>query len=178
MLRTTLEILPAAAADDRALVDQLVTIINRAFALREKGLFRGEVVRTSPEEVAAIVRASEMVVARVGPDLAGCVRVHEPESGVGEFALLATSVDRRGVGIGRALVHFAERVNRQRGATRLQLEHLVPRHGTHAAKERLTAWYTRLGYRLCDRLDFAATHPEWPPLLAQPCDLLRYRKLA
>ena len=65
---------------------------------------------------------------------------------------------------------------RERGATEMGLELLVPRQGTHPAKERLHEWYSRLGYRIAGRDDFAAAYPEVGDLLAVPCDLRRYRK--
>ena len=58
----------------------------------------------------------------------------------------------------------------------MRLELLVPRHGTHPAKERLHGWYSRLGYRPVGRDDFTAGYPELAPWLAVPCDLVAYAK--
>jgi hypothetical protein len=58
----------------------------------------------------------------------------------------------------------------------MRLELLVPRTGTHPAKQRLHAWYSRVGYRPVSRRDFAADYPELAPRLAVPCDIVAYAK--
>jgi len=172
-----LSLLPSEAADDDALVGELTRIVNRAFALGEEGLWHGELVRIEREELAAVVRAGELAAARLDGQVVGCVRVMRLPGDVGELGLLAVSTEHRGLGVGGALVELAERLNCERGAAVLQLEHLVPRDGTHADKQRLAAWYARLGYRLCGRRDFATAYPRWASQLAVPCWLLQYRKL-
>jgi GNAT superfamily N-acetyltransferase len=108
--------------------------------------------------------------------LAGCVRVTRPDATTAELGLLAVARDATGRGVATALVRFAEAVSRDRGATRMRLELLVPRAGTHPAKVRLHAWYSRLGYRVADREDFADAYPDASLWLAVPCDLLGYEK--
>jgi hypothetical protein len=60
------------------------------------------------------------------------------------------------------------------GADALKL--LVPRTGTHPFKARLHAWYSKLGYRVTARLDFADELPQSARLLTAPCDLVIYEK--
>ena len=62
---------------------------------------------------------------------------------------------RRGLGIGRDLVAFAERASRDAGCRGMQLELLVPREWAHPAKQFLAEWYARLGYRVTHRADLA-----------------------
>ena len=48
--------------------------------------------------------------------------------------------------------------------------------GTHPFKARLHAWYSKLGYRVIARRDFADVLPDAARLLTAPCDLLIYEK--
>jgi hypothetical protein len=80
-----------------------------------------------------------------------------------------------GGGTGCALVGFAEDLVRARGVRTMQLELIVPRRSTHRAKERLQAWYERLGYGAvrrapCEEVSAQAAH------LATASELLVFRK--
>jgi hypothetical protein len=59
-----LELLPAAAADDAALVATVTDLVNRAYAVAERGLWRDGLARTTLPEIAAAVRDGELAVAR------------------------------------------------------------------------------------------------------------------
>jgi GNAT superfamily N-acetyltransferase len=106
----------------------------------------------------------------------GCVRVSRLDATTAELGLLAAARDATGSGVGRALVAFAEDAARDRGAVTMRLELLVPRDGVHPAKVRLHRWYSRRGYRVIGRADFAVGYPDTAPRLAVPCDLLTYSK--
>ena len=90
--------------------------------------------------------------------------------------MLVADPDRRGIGIGRDLVAFAEELSRQRGLGAMQLELLVPRGWTHPEKERLHAWYTRIGYAPVRSGTIDGSYPHLAPLLATPCDFVIYEK--
>ena len=166
----------AADSDDRAYVTQLAELINRVYADAERGLWREGVERTDRDEVAAVVKAGELVAARSEGRLAGAVRVQRLEPGLGEFGMLVAGPEHRGLGIGRALVAYAEDWARRQGLGRMQLELLVPQLWKHPVKEFLRGWYTRIGYRQVriDRL--ADAYPELQPQLATPCDFVVYHK--
>jgi GNAT superfamily N-acetyltransferase len=104
------------------------------------------------------------------------VRLRRLDESTGEFGMLAADPARRGVGIGRELVRFAERTSRDTGCREMQLELLVPREWTHPSKVFLAEWYGRLGYRVTHHVDLAGDYPHLAPLLATPCDLFVYRK--
>ena len=156
---------------DPALAGPLRDLVNAAYAEGEAGLWRPGHERVSVAAVAGCVARGELAAAYDDGRLVGCVRVLP-----GELGLLAAARDSTGRGVGRALVRFAEETSRGLGATAMRLELLVPKEGTHPAKERLHAWYTRLGYRVVGRDDFAAGYPELAPRLVVPCDLVRYAK--
>jgi GNAT superfamily N-acetyltransferase len=170
------EVLGAAAADDAELVERLAKLINRVYAVAERGLWRDDATRTTPSEIADLIRAGEVVVARRHGRVVGSVRLHDVSSDVSEFGLLVADPEERNTGIGRALLDFAEADSRERGLRAMQLELLVPREWTHPSKEFLKAWYGRRGYRL-DRVGtMDAAYPHLAPLLSTPCDLEVHEK--
>jgi GNAT superfamily N-acetyltransferase len=154
----------------------LADLINRVYLDAEKGLWVEGAQRTDPAEIGALVRAGEIVVLRDGPAIAGAVRVQQLGDDLGEFGMLVADPARRGAGIGRELVAFAERWARDRGLSRMQLELLVPRTWEHPVKEFLRGWYTRIGYVPVRLGHFDEDFPQLAPLLATPCDFLVMHK--
>jgi GNAT superfamily N-acetyltransferase len=169
-----IELLPPSAG--AAVIARITALVNQVYAESDKGLWRGSIDRTSVDEVAGFVRAGEIAVALVDGDLAGSVRLRRLDAATGEFGMLAADPARRGLGIGRELVAFAERASRDAGCREMQLELLVPREWTHPAKQFLAEWYDRLGYRVTRRADLAEDYPHLVLSLATPCDFLGYRK--
>jgi GNAT superfamily N-acetyltransferase len=176
MACVTVLMVPAAAAVDDAFVAELTDLVNRVYAVAEDGLWRDGATRTTRAEMAALIRAGEIAVARRDGRLAGAVRVQRLAGGEAEFGMLVAAPEERGTGVGRELVAFAEDWARRRGLARMQLELLVPRTWSHPVKEFLRGWYTRIGYRpvRTDRLDDA--YPALVPHLATPCDFVIFHK--
>jgi GNAT superfamily N-acetyltransferase len=142
------------------------------YADAERGLWRDGTRRTSGAEVAELIAAGEVAVARHRDGrIVGSVHVRRIAEDTGELGMLVVAPDHRGLGIGRALVEFAERHSREQGLRAIQLELLVPRGWRHPTKEFLSSWYSRLGYRVVGvgRMDDA--YPHLAPFLATPCDL-------
>lgn len=171
-----ISLVPPHAAGDGAFLAATTDLVNRVYADAEKGIWREGAERTGPDELAGIVRAGELAVARLDGHLAGAVRVRRLDSGEGEFGMLVASPDHRGIGLGRRLVDFAEGWARGQGATTMQLELLLPREWDHPVKEFLREWYTRIGYRPVRRASLADDYPALEPLLATPCDFVVYHK--
>jgi DNA-3-methyladenine glycosylase len=176
MAYVTVLAVPAAAADDPAVVAELTDLVNRVYATAEEGLWQPGTTRTTPAEMGALVRAGEIAAVRRDGRLAGAVRVRQLDGGAAEFGMLVAAPQERGTGVGRELVAYAEDWARRRRLVRMQLELLVPRTWSHPVKEFLRAWYSRMGYRevRTDRLDEA--YPALVPRLATPCDFLVFRK--
>jgi GNAT superfamily N-acetyltransferase len=169
-------LLEASAGDDAGLVEHLTALINDVYTTAEAGLWQDGATRTTPPELAGLIRAGQMAVTSHDGLIVGSVRVHDVADDAGEFGMLVAAPDQRGTGIGRDLVAFAEEHARERGLRTMQLELLVPRSWRHPVKEFLKAWYGRIGYRLIDTRHFDDAHPQLAPMLATECDLTVYEK--
>jgi GNAT superfamily N-acetyltransferase len=106
----------------------------------------------------------------------GSVQIHQVAEDASEFGMLVAAPDRRGTGVGRALLDFTEERSRERELRAVQLELLVPRGWRHPSKEFLKSWYGRRGYRHVRTGQMEQTHPHLAPLLATPCDLEVHEK--
>ena len=176
MVPIEIELLPAGASDDAALMEAITDLVNEVYAVAEEGLWIDGAARTRVAEVADMTRAEEIAVARIGSRLVGCVRVQRLDEDTGEFGMLAADPAHRGVGVGRELVRFVERKCRADGLPAMRLELLVPRGWSHPTKQFLAAWYTRLGYRVARTGTIDEAYPALAPLLATPCDFVIYKK--
>jgi GNAT superfamily N-acetyltransferase len=162
--------------DDAPVVEQVADLVNKVYAVAEAGLWIDGAARTTTSELAELIRAREIAVARLGVQIVGAVRIQRLDDTTGEFGMLAAHPAHRGLGIGRDLMRFAERTSRAAGLGSMQLELLVPREWTHPVKEFLAAWYTRSGYALIRTGTIDEAYPALAPLLATACDFQIYRK--
>jgi ribosomal protein S18 acetylase RimI-like enzyme len=169
-------LLDPAAGGDAGLVEQLSELINGVYATAEHGLWRDGATRTTPSALAGLIEAREIAVATVGGRLVGAVRVQAISDATGEFGMLVADPQYRGIGVGRALIAFAERHSRDRGLRAMQLELLVPRTWRHPSKVFLDDWYRRIGYRVIRTISLDDMYAELSPLLATPCELVVYEK--
>jgi GNAT superfamily N-acetyltransferase len=176
VLPVEVEMLPAGAAGDRAAMAGLAGLVNDVYAAAERGMWVDGAARSSAAEFAELTRAGQIAVARVGAEIAGCIRVQWLDGRVAEFGMLAAAPAHRGAGVGRELVRFAERHAVAAGRRVMQLELLVPRDWSHPSKERLDAWYTRMGYRVVRTESIGEAYPLLAPLLATPCRFVIYHK--
>jgi GNAT superfamily N-acetyltransferase len=174
--RIAIEFLPAAAAADSGIVAKVTGLINGVYRTSEDGLWIEGALRTTAAEIAVLIRQGELAVATVAGTIVGSVRTHQLDSLTGEFGMLAADPERRGVGIGRELVAFAENWALKRGLASMQLEVLTPRDWIHPSKVFLTQWYKRIGYRHIRTGALDTGYPALAPLLATPCDFVVYRK--
>jgi GNAT superfamily N-acetyltransferase len=166
---------PTRAADDKY-VAEVTELVNVVYAAAEQGLWLDDTDRTTPSEVAALIAAGELAEARIDGELAGVARVQRLPTGEGEVGMLVAHPDRRGAGIGRDLIAYAEKWAVDRGLRTMQLELLVPQTWTHPVKQFLREWYTRLGYRVVRVGDLAQDYPALVPRLATSCDFLVFHK--
>ena len=170
------ELLPAAAAGDPRVVERLTELINRAYAAGEAGLWVHGTLRIAPAAVVAAIRGGGMLVATAGAPIVGCAWMRMLDDATADLGLVSADPEHWGGGVGRALVRFAEDVARSRGVATMQLELLVPRDGAHPDKDRLRAWYERLGYHVVRTAPFEAIATHSASELAKPCEFLVFQK--
>ncbi|RZQ66087.1 GNAT family N-acetyltransferase [Amycolatopsis suaedae] len=157
-------------------MQRLADLVNVVYAESEQGMWNDGAARTSTTEMASMTAAGEIVVATLGRETVGCVRLRRIDETTAEFGVLAADPARRGVGVGRELVRHVERVSAADGVTTMRLEVLVPREWSHPSKEFLIGWYTRIGYRRTGTGRVDEAHPHLAPLLATPCDVAQFAK--
>jgi ribosomal protein S18 acetylase RimI-like enzyme len=161
---------------DEALVGELVRIINEAYAIGEAGLWLEGTTRTEPAEIAGAIRSGGMLAATTEGRFVGCAYLRPLAPGSVDLGLISAAPERWGSGVGGELVRSAEELMRSRGVRTMQLEVLVPKDWIHPAKERLRAWYTRLGYRIVRSAPFEEVAAHLESQLATPCEFLILRK--
>jgi GNAT superfamily N-acetyltransferase len=171
-----IELLPAGDSHDAALMARITELTNAVYAVAEAGLWTAGATRTTTDEVVELTRDRQIAVARMNGHIVGCVRVQRLDDDTGELGMLVADPAYRGIGIGRALLLFAERASRDEGVRDMQLELLVPRDWEHPTKVFLNAWYTRLGYRVTRTGAIDEAYPALAPLLATPCDFVIYHR--
>ncbi|KAH8193850.1 hypothetical protein TruAng_011984 [Truncatella angustata] len=183
-----IQMAPAAAAEDEALIMQLCDIVNLVYGETEGDIFVEGYQRVRTDEMRQIVRAGELAVAYLPLgessstsqrwSVIGCMRLQTlAGSQTGEMGMFAIDPVHRGGGTGREMAAFAEGHCRSvLGLTRMRLELLVPLGFEHAFKKRLQAWYERMGYVLVKLGVFQDDYPQLAPLLKGPCEYRVFEK--
>ena len=176
MVTTEITLLPTDQAGDEALVEELVRLVNRAYAAGEAGLWLEGAKRTGPAEIADAIRGGGMLTAAAEGRIVGCACVRPLDVYTADLGLASVAPEQWGSGVGRELVRSAEELIRSWGVTTMQLELLVPKDWAHPEKERLRAWYTRLGYRVVRSAPFEQVAGHLASQLATPCEFLVFHK--
>jgi GNAT superfamily N-acetyltransferase len=176
VVATDVKLLAPDEASDQPLIDELVRIVNGAYAVGEDGLWLAGTTRIGPGEIADAIRSGGMLAASREGRLVGCAYVRPLDAGAADLGLISVAPDEWGGGIGRELVRSAEELMRSHGLTTMQLELLVPKGWVHPAKDRLRSWYTRLGYRMIRSVPFDEVAAPPASQLATPCEFLVFRK--
>jgi predicted N-acetyltransferase YhbS len=143
-----------ATVDD---TQTLARIINRAFIV--EAFFKiGD--RTSPEDVAALMRAGgSFLIAEEDGQAIGCVFV-KTKGATGYFGMLSVDPGQQGKGLGRVLVDASEAHLRDRGCSNVEIEVVNLR-------EELPPFYERFGYRKTEERPFTS-----PERASQPCHFI------
>ena len=151
-------------------------MVNRVYAIAEKGMWSEAAKRTSEAEIARLIGGGELAIARMDGRLVGSIHIHNLDEYIAEFGMLAAHPDCRGLGVGRELISFAEKLSKSRGRKVIQLELLVPKDWVLESKVFLKAWYTRRGYRVVRQGNINETHPHLAHLICTVCDFYIYHK--
>lgn len=173
------DVAPSTPIDVNAeTVSHLVRVVNEAYNRGERGMWKGESVRTNDEEMRSFLLDSKILLARcISGEIVGCVFVNTSfREGLGELGMLCVSETYLGKGLGTVLISAAEQHCRQFGCKKVQLELLTPRDYVHPVKAWLQGWYQRLGYVKGMPEDFGTAYPRMQPLLACECVFTAYVK--
>ena len=131
------------------IVEGLVRLINDAYSVGEAELWTAGTTRTTPDEVAELIRTGGMLTARAQGRLVGCACVRQVDPSTADLGFVSTDPLRWGGGVGRRLVDTAEELVRSRGASTMELKVLVPRDEVHPEKDRLRAGIPAAGTGSC-----------------------------
>jgi GNAT superfamily N-acetyltransferase len=151
-----MNIRPAVPAD----VERIAALVNRAFTV-ERFFKVGD--RTSPDEIASLLREGDFLVGVSDGSPAGSVFVRSMPP-VGYFGMLSIEPTMQGRGLGRQFIAAAEAYLRERGCREVQI-HIVN------LREELPPFYRKLGYEDAGRLPFPT-----PELSTRPCHMIVMRK--
>lgn len=158
------DFLPESNIEDDDLVSRLNDIINEAYDKAEVGIFIDSHTRTNVAGVRELITSRQLVVAATCPieqitseHVRGCVRVAMLTETLGNLGTLCALSSRSGVGY--KLVAFAETYCRDRGATKMQIELVVPTTFELPLKKWIQAWYERMGYKFIRDEDFTKAVP-------------------
>lgn len=147
---------------------QVVALVNAAFLATEGPLWVPGAERTSEAEVAGVAAAGQLhgILGDTGAPL-GVVRL-EIRGTRAELGMLAVAPQAEGRGLGTALVRYAEAQASAAGADLMRLTVARPRDGALASKEKLGAWYPRLGYTRTDTVPLPELYPHLVVWFAVP----------
>lgn len=174
-----IQLLGAEASNDQQLMREVADLVNRVYAVAEEGQWLPGTTRTTAEEVAALTRAGEIVVARLdGGDgaVVGTIRMQPLDERTADLGMLAADPEHRQLGIGQEMANFAMDRLRQRGISTLQMELLVPRDFLQPSKKVMAEWMERRGWQVVRKGALEERYPELAPRLATKCDFVIYQK--
>jgi GNAT superfamily N-acetyltransferase len=174
MIKTLIPKIEKLTQDD---IVNLSLLINNVYDDAESGMWKVYNSRTNPEEITALIKTQNLIVAFIDHFIVGSVAVKSMNDGkTGKLGMLVADRSYRGLGIGSALVIAAENWARSKGFKRMRLELLEPRYWDHPNKIFLKGWYTRIGYQQIKTEPFEKMHPKKIFDLATECDFTVWHK--
>ncbi len=152
-------------------ITELMQMVNEVYAQGEEGLLQKWVQRITEPELIEMIKNEEVAVLFLSQRMIGCVHLTEHDEESFKFGMLAVHGDFRGRGYGKLLIHFAEKVARERRYKKMALKVLTPKNWIQEHKKFLQYFYTSLGYE-----------PAYPEVidfedeLITECNLTVYKK--
>lgn len=131
----------------------LYDIIVAAYANTELEVWGPNYVRVTADAYRQYIEDNEILVAFIDGEVAGGIRCFELKPGVWTFTLLGADFNKKGQGIGKALIDAVEKRALSNNATSLHIEVLRAEKIEVASKKILADWYERLGYHFIKTID-------------------------
>ena len=151
-------------------------MINDVYIESEGNIWIDQHQRITPERLVEIIKLGELLLAFKSEEICGCIHL-EPMPGKSyKFKMLVANPKYKGKGVGSVLVNFAEQQAKDKGATTMQLELLVPTEFEHPDKIFLNSWYTRIGYKQIGEHDVDFVHQGISQFLKTGCVAKVYQK--
>ena len=154
-------------------------IMHHAYSVTEIDILGENYSRMDVDEFQELIDREELIVARIDGEIVGSIHAYSISENTYCFGLFSAAFEKKGLGIGRALITAAENTAIKNGASFMELEILKPRDHDIDVKINLKNWYERLGYELFQSTSFEARKPdkiEKALKLIQPCVFDCYRK--
>ena len=107
--------LPSEASDDADTMQTLTDLVNEVYATAEQGLWLPGATRTDVDEMTGLARAGEIVVARLGADIVGSIRVRRLDAYTAETGMLVAHPGHRHLAVGRQLRQYVTAMLRDEG---------------------------------------------------------------
>ena len=166
----------ATDAEDSALVDRVVAIVNAAYFWSEAEQRNNEKERTSTPEITDLLKKRKLLLAFASEQLAGVVKIEKIGPKIAGFGILATDPNGLQRGVSKALVGAAEAWALAEGFGETEIE-IVCAENPNSHKQLLHDWYTRLNYIEIATFPVIERIPEITPLQKQNSVSTVYRKL-
>lgn len=140
-------------------INRLFEIMIHAYAETESEIWGENYMRLSYDEFIEIIEKKQLFVAYLENLVVGSIRVY-PLSGMKyAFGLLSADFAQSGKGIGKSLIQTIENYAKVQGATIMELEILRPAEFNSPFKDRLANWYTGMGYKFIETVNFDIVEP-------------------
>lgn len=155
-----IEVLPSNNSELSPLQkNQLYQLMIDAYALTEKEIWGENYSRIGKEEFDELVGSDAVLIAWMDGQIVGSIYYYPLTDNTYGFGLLNADFKLTGRGIGRELIAAAERYAKTAGAAKMKIEILRPRDLVVPFKERLKNWYSALGYKHTETIDFLTYKP-------------------
>ena len=125
---------------------RLYKLMIKAYAETELEIWGEDYERLSYNEFVEIIKKEELFIARMGNEIVGSIHVFRIDNDTFSFGLLNSDFDKKGLGIGSALVDKAEEIAIKNGVDKVNIEVLRPSDFEVPVKVMLTNWYLKKGY--------------------------------
>ena len=154
----------------------LYEIVRIAYAETEEVMFGKNYIRISFDDFKEFVERGDMFYALLNDEVVGGIRHYHVDSNTYSFGLLAADFNHSGKGIGNALIQRVEEEANKKGVDYIQIEILRPLNEEVSIKNRISAWYQRLGYQSTVTLPLEEVNKQKAQETIVPCAFDYYKK--
>lgn len=141
-------------------IERMHALLIYAYAITEVEIWGENYVRMNLQEFVELIQKKEIILARLEEEIVGSIHVYPLSTESYAFGLLSADFNKKGRGIGRALINAAEKQAKEMGAKKMELEILKPQDFEVSVKVALHDWYSRLGYRFKEAKLFEDRKPD------------------